>query len=123
MHSLVCELREHFAIQDVPPLFLAKHGYFRLKKPGNFKVAGREMCPWIPWEVVADPLGSGGTLRESLDYEYSIRNESRRNIGYGWICCDCFCLLRCFLVYENLLIKYFAEFLLKVGVVRLCVVF
>jgi len=24
----------------------------------NFKVAITEMYPWIPWELVADPLGS-----------------------------------------------------------------
>jgi len=81
------------------------------------------MHPWIARELVADPLGSGGTLRETLDCEYSIRNESRRNAGYGCIFCDCFCLHRCFLVFENLLLKYFAESLLKAGVVRLCVVF
>jgi len=71
------------------------------------------MYPWIPWELAADPLESGGTFRESLNYVYSIRKESRRNAGYGCIYCDCFCLHQCFLVYENLLIKYLAESLLK----------
>ena len=27
-------------------------------KTSNFKVAITEMYPWIPWEMVADPLGS-----------------------------------------------------------------
>ena len=73
------------------------------------------MYLWIPWELVADPLGSGGTLRESLDYEYSIWNESTRNAGYGCLYCDCFCLHQCFLVFENLLIKYFRRIFAKSG--------
>ena len=38
----------------------------------NFKVAITEMCPWIPWELVMDPLGSVEHTLGTTDLAHSL---------------------------------------------------
>jgi hypothetical protein len=40
-----------------------------------FKVAITEMYPWIPWELVADPLGSAQHTLETTDLGYGLMTK------------------------------------------------
>jgi hypothetical protein len=63
--------------------------FFQLKKKlVNFEVAITEMCRWIPWELVADPLGSsehtlGTTTIPSAVFFYKKREQELGFRGYS----------------------------------------
>jgi hypothetical protein len=59
-------------------IILKKHYFFNLK---NFKVVITEKYPRIPWELVADPLGSAD---HTLGTTYTINMYSLRTTQRGF---------------------------------------
>jgi len=49
-------------------------------KTSNFKVSITEMCPWIPWEMVADPLLSAEHTMGTTGLEGFWNTNTRTNI-------------------------------------------